>query len=275
MLSKPLPNPIVVIPIHRLPLDADELRSLESVRRHLGDYLIDFIMPECLLLDKFVTQKNERVTRFPNRFFQSTDSYNGMLTSAWFYEQYANHSHLLICQLDSLVFKNELLEWCLEEWDYIGAPLLKYNGHPENDSDWIIGNGGFSLRKTKSFLRVLRSAAPKGIYFNAKTRTCDAPDFELGYSIDPLKYCFSLKQKTESYLTSWNVDQEVRGFRANEDIFWSSEAAKFYHKFRVAPFEEGRRFAWEKNPSTLYHKNGNKLPFGCHAWKKYATTFYP
>ena len=64
------------------------------------------------------------------------------------------------------------------------------------------------------------------------------------------------------------------GFRANEDIFWSIEASKFDPAFRVAPFSEGLNFGSEKHASLLYQKNGNQLPFGCHAWKKYEPDFW-
>ncbi len=273
--SKPLPNPIIVIPIHRLPLEAGELRSLESVRRHLGKHLIDFIMPERLALIDFEVQNNERVTRFPNRYFQSPDSYNGLLTSSWFYEQFMDFTHMLVCQLDCLIFKNELLNWCLKDWDYIGSPMLKHNGNAENDADWVIGNGGLSLRKTTSFLRVLRRVSPREVYFNPKTRTCEAPDFERGYFLEESKYRFkTIKARIGSFLSNWRVEKEVFGFRANEDIFWSIEAAKFDPSFKVAPFADGRQFAFEKHASVLFKKNRNQLPFGCHAWEKYEPDFW-
>ena len=274
MLSKPLPNPIVVIPIHRLPLNEYELCSLESVRRHLGDYLIDFVLPERLELIDFKVQKNERVTRLPNRYFQSPDSYNGLLTSAWFYEQFIDFTHMLVCQLDCLIFKNELLHWCLKDWDYIGSPMLNCNGDPDNDAHWVTGNGGLSLRKIRSFLRTLKTFSPKAVYFDSTTRTCDAPDFALGYFPEESKYRFTIKTWFRSVIAGWTVDQELRGFRANEDIFWSIEAVKFDPKFRVASFEEARQFAFEKHTSVLFQKNGNELPFGCHAWNKYEPDFW-
>jgi hypothetical protein len=231
-------------------------------------------MPERLTLDAFEVKNNERVTRFPDRYFQSPDSYNGLLTSSWFYEQFIDFTHMLVCQLDCLIFKNELLHWCLKDWDYIGSPMLKNNGNPENDSDWVIGNGGLSLRKTVSFLRVLNRLSPKSVYFEPKTRSCDAPDFDRGYFLEDSKYRFTLESKISSYFSNWRVDHEVSGFRANEDIFWSIEAAKFVPSFRAAPFDVGRQFAFEKHPSVLLKKNGNNLPFGCHAWKKHEPNFW-
>ena len=273
-LNSVRPNPVIVVPVHSLPLLVSELKSLESFRRTLKGHVLHFIMPERLKLIDFEILENERVTRFPNRYFQSTDSYNGLLTSSWFYEQFMDFTHMLICQLDCLIFKNELFHWCLKDWDYIGSPMLKCNGDPEIDSDWVIGNGGLSLRKIGSFLRTLKTLSPKAVYFDSKTRTCDAPDFALGYFPEESKYRFTIKTWFRSVIAGWRVDQELRGFRANEDIFWSIEAVKFDPKFRVAPFEEGRQFAFEKHPSFLFQKNANNLPFGCHAWNKYEVDFW-
>ena len=273
-LKKTYPNPVIVVPVHRLPLDLMENISLKYVRKILGDYVLHFIMPERLALIDFGLLNNERITRLPNRYFQSTDSYNGLLTSAWFYEQFTDFTHMLIYQLDCLVFKNNLLHWCLKDWDYIGSPMLNYNGDPENDAHWVTGNGGLSLRKISSFLRILKAFSPKAVYFDSKTRTCDAPDFALGYFPEELKYRFTIKTWFRSVIAGWRVDQELRGFRANEDIFWSIEAVKFDPKFRVAPFEEARQFAFEKHASVLFQKNGNELPFGCHAWEKYEPDFW-
>ncbi len=271
---KQQPNPVIVIPVYKLPIDANEMTSLSALRKHFSKYVLHFIMPERLDLGGFLFHKNEFVTRFPNRYFQSADSYNGLLMSAWFYEQFIDFTHMLIYQLDCLVFSDQLLDWCCRDWDYIGSPMLKYCGNPNIDADWIIGNGGLSLRKIRSFLRVLKRISPKAVYFNPRTRTCDAPDFERGYFPDRFGMRFPLIEKMRSFIAGWSVENEVYGFRANEDIFWSIEANKFDSNFRVAPYVEGRQFAWEKHPSILFQKNAKTLPFGCHAWTKYEPDFW-
>jgi hypothetical protein len=60
----------------------------------------------------------------------------------------------------------------------------------------------------------------------------------------------------------------------NEDVFWSYFAQKTLSDFKTAPIEEAVKFAFEMNPSDMFKMNGNKLPFGCHAWWKYDINFW-
>lgn len=75
-----------------------------------------------------------------------------MLT-AEFYEQFAKYSYMLIYQLDAFVFSDRLLEFCRLDYDYIGAPVPRYLWRGVGGR---VGNGGFSLRKITSIIRVLR-----------------------------------------------------------------------------------------------------------------------
>jgi hypothetical protein len=267
-------NPVIVVPFYRSILTDSEKISLSCLRKHLAQFEINFLMPEHLQNHNLVLNKNEFIMRMPNRFFISTDTYNSLLLSRWFYEQFIRFSHILVYQLDCLVFSDCLQKWCCSGWDYMGAPLLKKNGSPELNSDWFVGNGGLSLRKVRSFLRVLRKKSPQSIYYESSRRVCDAPDVEECYFLPQKKYRFNLKSTFNSYIKNWTVDHEVRGFRANEDVFWSIEATKFDRSFKVAPFEVAFQFAVEKHPSVLIAKNQGKLPFGCHAWDKYDPDFW-
>jgi hypothetical protein len=84
---------------------------------------------------------------------------------------------MLIYQLDAWVFRDELEDWCRQGFDYIGAPwgnagfVEKYRRLrliPRSScfpwlsgllyrNEFRVGNGGFSLRNIRAFLRVLRS----------------------------------------------------------------------------------------------------------------------
>lgn len=55
----------------------------------------------------------------------------------------------------------------------------------------------------------------------------------------------------------------------NEDMFWASRDADF----KIAPKEIAWQFAFERPIRTLYQLNGERLPFGCHAWMKYDFDF--
>ena len=57
-------------------------------------------------------------------------------------------------------------------------------------------------------------------------------------------------------------------------IIWSHYGPQIDTNFRVASGMEGMKFGFEKEPSLLYSKNNNQLPFGCHAWEKYEPDFW-
>jgi hypothetical protein len=75
--------------------------------------------------------------------------------------------------------------------------------------------------------------------------------------------------------TKWvTIEEELRRFPRNEDLFWSLEAPKFDASFRIATAEEALPFAFEMAPRWCFEKNGNKLPFACHAWARYDRDFW-
>jgi hypothetical protein len=65
----------------------------------------------------------------------------------------------LIHQLDAFVFEDQLDFWCSKDYDYIGAPWIDatWIKKLKEKISWIdtciypVGNGGFSLRKVKTF----------------------------------------------------------------------------------------------------------------------------
>ena len=54
------------------------------------------------------------------------------------------------------MLRDALDEWCAAGYDFIGAPWLICADTPHITAEKV-GNGGFSLRRVSSFLRVLRS----------------------------------------------------------------------------------------------------------------------
>jgi hypothetical protein len=60
----------------------------------------------------------------------------------------------------------------------------------------------------------------------------------------------------------------------NEDGFWSFKAPKIDPQFNAATFEQSLAFAFEDNPRKCFKLNGNRLPFGVHAWEKYDKQFW-
>jgi hypothetical protein len=76
-------------------------------------------------------------------------------------------------------------------------------------------------------------------------------------------------------LLDWiTLEEELKSYTFNEDLFWSLEAPKHDSQFRVASAEVALPFAFEMSPSWCFENNNNKLPFGCHAWARYDRAFW-
>jgi hypothetical protein len=210
-------------------------------------------------IDGYLTQ------RFPDRFFLSKHWYSRLLLTARFYRAFSRYEYLLIHQLDSLVFSDDLQSWCELGYDYIGGV------HTIGDLPPQVGNGGFSLRKTSSFLKVLRSNA----------RAVDPRDYWMANWADkPLSVRVrALPRKYAKHLRRFNdVRWEIRRLDRTpvawpEDWFWSLEAKRFWPPFRIAPNAVGDRFAFCDTPRECFAKTG-RLPFGCHGWTRHEREFW-
>ncbi|HEX3559049.1 MAG TPA: DUF5672 family protein [Pyrinomonadaceae bacterium] len=266
----------VVVPMYRERLTADEEVSYRHLMRFLGRYDKYFIAPESLTLDDPAFD----VVRFGDEFFRDTMTYSALLLSSDFYRAFDQYEFILIYQLDALVFSDQLQEWCERGWDYIGAPWLNCKDAPFVEEP-TVGNGGFSLRKVKSFLKVLSSwrfgpelhryrdalagrdnGTGRGERPSPRTPRRYRLAGRLGLSNPLLKGILRLPQ-----------DLEI-SYGGNEDYFWSFHAAKYYRGFQIAPAKEGLRFSFEVEPRRCYELNHYRLPFGCHAWGRYDRGFW-
>jgi hypothetical protein len=179
-----------------------------------------------------------------------------------FYSRFRRYEYILIFQLDSLVFSDQLLMWCHKGYDYIGAPWPQPPNIPL-EYQWYLGpercgNGGFSLRNVAAHIRTLRLAHRPGTYFRI--------------------FREELRQRPNRFAALRQVAGALRRsprlFRPNEDRFWSFHASQYDPSFSVSPVAEGVQFSFEVNPSWCYERNGRRLPFGCHAWANYDRQFW-
>jgi hypothetical protein len=156
----------IVIPVYKYPLSINETISFNRCIEILNHYPIYQILPQSL-----TTKIPLVIKRFNDNYFKSKESYNKLLLSLEFYEAFLDYEYILIHQLDCFVFRDELRQWCFADWDFLGAPLEVpfhplqltrlnkfipnrfYKGHGIN--------GGFSLRKVKSFIKVLNEFQDK------------------------------------------------------------------------------------------------------------------
>lgn len=164
--------------------------------------------------------------------------------------------------MDALVFSDQLHKWCNQGYDYIGAPLFNsVIGHLSyNKGENITGaNGGFSLRKVTSFIKVINIAE------KLASRTSNKLYIRRLWFIKAVL----MNQSHKNWLNAPPKD-----YPFNEDGFWSFEAVKYYPRFRVAPFGVALRFSFERFPKRCFKLNNYQLPFGCHAWSKYNRNFW-
>ena len=146
----------VVIPAYKESLSPTEEISLRQLRRVLPWCRKIFVVPEGLQLRYGGLEEGFEVQEFPKKFFQGIEGCSRLLLTTDFYSRFKDYEYILIHQLDVFLFEDKLLEFCDMGYDYIGVPCPKF------DSTWHlveaqVGNGGLSLRKVASCIRLLEN----------------------------------------------------------------------------------------------------------------------
>lgn len=83
-----------------------------------------------------------------------------------------------------------------------------------------------------------------------------------GFSLRKVSACIKLLNEQKSKLNDNGI---------NEDMFFSMGKSD---TFKVAPIYIALSFSFEQEVERCYRKNGDKLPFGCHAWERYNFDFW-
>lgn len=242
LLIRPEHEVAVVIPVYKTDLSEYETISLDrSLKIFCGQKII-ILSPRGLPLEriKLLNAINYEVQCFQESSFTSIESYSRLLLSSDFYIRFIKYKFILIYQLDAFVFSDQLIDWCRQSYDYIGAPWFGVDWFSEHHKPglgnfWghlgiqkcMVGNGGFSLRRIRSFLFAL----------------------------------LVLKERAENWTH-------------NEDLFWSFEVPNNLPFFTRPSVEEALKFSFELNPKECFAANNRLLPFGCHAWEKYDIDFW-
>ncbi len=258
---------LIVIPLYSTDLAPSERLSLSQCFAVLKSYPKVLVVPQGLDLDELALHlpENVGIETFPPEFFEGREGYNRLLLSPDLYDRFRDHDYLLIHQLDVFVFRDELQQWVAKGYDYVGAPsFIQKEDDPGKLENWTTGNGGLSLRKVSSMLRVLKSR--KNFFATGDYRE------KMKAKGDPW-----LLREVKTVFKSLGFRNKMpwilKHFKDNEDVFWSFHASKMDPSFRKAPVEEARKFALEKYPSALWHEEKG-LPFGVHAWEKYDPAFW-
>lgn len=254
----------VVIPVYNDNLTPNEAISLKQGLKVLNKYKITFILPKRMKNGKFHYKYGKKYSFnfFNSENFKSLKTYNYMLLSSWFYKSFLEFDYILIYQLDAFVFKDDLNYWINRDFSYIGAPIFRNNKKLDDKIELLgIGNGGFSLRKVKDFLKVLNSNKRRRSF---KKCLEDYKNMNLRF------YWFFAINAYYKGLKFKNIKENKI---INEDILFL-EAGKRFSFFKIPEFKDAINFSFEMDPKKLYILNNENLPFGCHAWWKYDLQFY-
>jgi hypothetical protein len=246
----------IYVPTYRSELSADEQISVRHLEHYLGAYDKFLVIPDNLN----VSVPGCRPIRFDPAYFTSAQAYSRLCLSEELYRAFMGYKYILCYQLDCLVFSDRLSEWCAKGYDYIGAPWFKRPGfrwlYPGPE---LAGNGGLSLRHVAHSLDAIRRSNQMGItdILDAAARVRYSPRI-----FRDLKRALLLKRNSAAR------------FSHAEDIWWAMHASTYLPSFRIAPVEAAVDFSFETDPRYCFEKNGQRLPFGCHAWARYDREFW-
>lgn len=242
---------IIVIPVYKALGMNDKAVINQAMAMTPGIDKV-FIMPQSFIPDNSFNDFTDLgVERFDDHFFAGILGYNRLMFSIDFYKRFSDYRFMLIHQTDAFLFKPDLQHWCDKNYDYIGAPWLRphklklakiysfllivspwvYSDHRRKKIRHYnnVGNGGLSLRKIETFIKILEFSG------------------------------------TQNILNSY-LEKQVSGDSIyNEDVFWSLEGPRLYKNFRKPHWREALYFSLEMYPSFGYDLMDQQLPFGCHA----------
>lgn len=248
----------IVVPIYKAIPDTFETRSLQRCLEVFPGETIILVAPKHLQLQHYQELAKPfgrilEVEYFHPVFFKSISGYNNLLLSKQFYQRFRAYEFMLIHQLDVWVFSNQLETWCSKNYDYVGAPSFSDDVTYDPANAWI-GNGGFSLRKIDSFLRMFDDERWFAHYANHSKH--HAHQKVKGWIENQL-----LRMQATILKLGWTIAAK----RINhEDYIWSHAPG-----WKIPNYAEAITFSFEKFPSKLYQETHQQLPFGCHAWQKY------
>lgn len=257
---------IIVVPVYKKDIDKWEEISFRRCCEVLGQYkitLVTHIQCDCTIYDKIAAEYQVTLAKeyFSINYFENIAAYNRLMLSGEFYHRFLNYKYMLIYQLDAYVFADQLDYWCDKEYDYIGAPwFTDYLSVKDGGLLWKVGNGGLSLRKVSTMYRIFGNKGALlsfsqlwNLKNNIKSswvrKLCTTIVRSLGY-----------KNSIEFY---------KKDYPENEDVFICQYLEELGVQILIPEPEEAMFFAFENSPSYLFALTNGKLPFACHAWKRY------
>lgn len=262
-------GPAVVIPVYTTNLNVYELISLRRTAAILNRYPLFILAPKsrAYFVEQFVRAELKDLAiciRFHlvnDHWLDSVASYNHLMVTSEFYDFYEAYSHLLVAQLDSYVFSDELAYWCSKQWSYIGAPIYPGGACYGPSNCQSIGVGGFSLRNIQDFRRVFQAN----------------PCIDLASDLQRLASPFNWKGKLAVLFRSarYNLSEDIylpqiknsayKLMGINEDVVFGKYVPRSLSWFLIPSYNEACRFSLDRYIDEDLKMLG-QTPFGAHAW---------
>jgi hypothetical protein len=256
----------VVIPVYKpfAELSANEMQTLVQIRTVLCARDLFLIYPEFINIQEYISlfrplQVNTLVMK--DKYFGNYIRGNRLGVSEDLYIHFSAYEYILMHHIDAYVFSDQLDYWCSQDLDYIGAPWFVGNHHPVLPLKFRgVGNGGFSLRRTKSFMEIAQNRT----FVKLHIRLAQVYDFLEGDHYLLLRKLLGIN----------TIKKKIKPFAGNEDEFWGITVPLYHKWFKVAKPEQALKFSFEVMPAELFRMNDYELPFGCHGWEKYDPEFW-
>lgn len=256
-----------------------EIVSLKQALKIFQNYPIIFICPQHFdeaLLDEYMhLHPDISFKKFDSRYSGSSMVNSLLLTELFFYESF-DYEYMMTHHLDAYAFRDELEYWCNQGFDFIGAPWAFIEngklGFHQNT-----GNSGFCLKNIEKIRQVMlqkitfRNALKLKKMSNKYLMEKKEYGFFKNFS-NYLKFYLKFAFKKPAF---YEVSQYL--FRLDipeEDSIFAFAFPKIFMDFKVAKANEAIPFAFEACPREIYEINGRKLPFGCHAYHRFAPDFW-
>ncbi len=263
------PSPVVVVPIYRTELNSFERISLQRTFSVLADHPISLLIPQSrkariqLMVEELLPPGTEiEWHAVADECLESHHSYNQLMLEEHFYQHYCEHSHLLICQLDAYVFEDQLLEWCHQPYDYIGAPLYLPNAPHGPEGLFCVGVGGFSLRRIQLVLKLLHE---NPVVFRSREFFEVMKPFNFKARALFLTRFMRCRFQNGCHLAA-SSNQLSKWLGINEDAVYSKYLPRFASQFRIPNVETALQFCIDKHVKLDLAALGGALPFAAHAW---------
>lgn len=251
----------ITIPVYKPDLNCYERISfLQCIKIFSKNHPVFLFGPSNLDISNYLAiYPSIKYISFESHYFNNITGYNHLMNNILFYKSFLEYDYILIYQLDAFVFNDNLDDWCSKGYDYTGSPWFEDFGRAEKKL-WAVGNGGFSLRKTKAFYHLL----------SEKINIFNFLKLYKYYqsSLNEKRFKSFIRALIKGLIIKPQIQNELLNFYQNEDVFWGLFADKLFRNFTVCPVYEAVKFSFDLFPEILYEMNNKNLPFGCHAFNK-------